>query len=164
MAWSAGFIQDLLRRSNYNVGLGRVGAEAERAIIEAVRQNQPAIDFANPQLTVITNANSTAQIARSSVGRVYLAIVTNTDDDSIGVVFTDGGNTIVTGGALCPAQIAAVAGVSPAIPGCAKVAWFESPNAAGQRVLTDLRVRAFKSSDGTTAADNGCQVIVLHGA
>ena len=157
MAWNPGTIQDLLLRGQFNVGLGRVGQEAERAIIEAVRQMQGAYDFQNPTITVITNANGTAQIARSSAGRFYMAIVTNTDNDQVGVVFSDGGDTIIVGGVICAAQ-------ANSIPGAAKVVMFASDPGAGQPVITDLRVRAFKTSDGTTGADNGCTVIVVHGA
>lgn len=161
MAWNPGVVQDILTRARYYTG--RVGAECERAIIEAVRDNQPAMDFTSPAFSSVTNANSTAQTLRSSTGRLYFITVENTDDDEIVVVLTDGGNTIIVGGVIVPAQIAAV-GAFAAQPGRAKVAWFAAQHAAGQRIITDLRVRAFKSVDGTTPADNGCTVIALTSA
>lgn len=163
MSWNPGVIQDLLTRSRYLTGTGRVGLEAERGVIEAVKQNQPAIDQGNPAISSISNANGTAQTLRASAGRLYWIVVVNTDDDAVNVVLGDGGDTIIVGGCTCPAQIAA-SGSIPAIPGVAKVAFFASPNAAGQAILTDLRARAFKSSDGTTGADNGVTVYAVTSA
>lgn len=161
MAWNPGVVQDILIRAQYLSG--RVGSECERAIISAVEQNQPAMDFNSPAFSSVTNANGAAQTLRSSTGRLYYLTVENTDDDEIVVVLSDGGTTIIVGGCICPAQIAA-SGNQAAIPGRAKVAWFAAQHAAGQRIITDLRVRAFKSSDGTTGADNGCTVTALTSA
>lgn len=163
MSWNAGTIQDFLARANYDTGFGRVGVEAERGILAAVAQNQPSFDQGNPSISSVTNANGTAQTLRASAGRLYLIVVENTDDDAVNVVLGDGGDTIIVGGCTVPAQIAA-SGSIPAIPGITKVAFFGSPQGAGQAILTDLRVRAFKSSDGTTPADNGVTVTALTSA
>lgn len=159
MAWNPGTIQTLLDTAQYN--LGRVGMIPIRAIINAAVENQPSFNQGDPIMSSAVDATSTAQTLRSSAGRFYYFRITNTSTSAINVVFTDGGNTIIVGGATVPAVIAAVAGVSAAIPGVTEGAIFGSPQGAGQAILTDLRVRAFLSLDGTTPAAAGVTVFAL---
>lgn len=159
--WNPGTIQTLIDQWQYNTG--RVGMGALRGIIDAVRQAQPSVDQGSPALSSITDATSTAQTLRASSGRLYLVRIVNTTAAAIVVVFTDGGNTIVVGGATVPAQIAASGSIA-AIPGVSEVTFFASPQGAGQAILTDLRVRAFLSSDGTTTAAAGVNVSALTSA
>lgn len=160
MSWNPGAMQDLLNRVGYLTGTGRIGLEMERAIVAAVEQFQPSFEQGTPSIVSITNCNDTAQILRSSAGRLYGIIVVNTDDDAVNVVLSDGGTTIIVGGCVVPAQIAASAPF-PAYPGVGKVGFFASPQGAGQAITTDLRARAFKLSDGTTGADNGVTVYAI---
>lgn len=160
MSWNPGAVQDLLNRVGYLTGTGRIGIEAERAIVAAVEQFQPSFDQGSPSIVSVTNANGTAQTLRASAGRLYGIIVVNTDNDAINVVLGDGGDTIIVGGVTVPGQIAASTPY-PAYPGVGKVAFFASPQSVGQAITTDLRVRAFKLSDGTTGADNGCTVYAI---
>lgn len=161
MSWNPGIIADLLGREPTKVG--RVGSEAIEAVIRAVRDNQPAMDMQPPAQSITSNTNDTAQTLRASAGRLYHLRVVNTSSDAINVVLSDGGNTIIVGGCVVPAQIAASGNIA-AIPGVAEVAFFAGAHAVGQLITTDLRARAFKLSDGTTGASNGVTVTALTSA
>jgi len=161
MSWNPGIIADILGREPTK--LGRVGSEPINAIITAVRDNQPAIDILPPSFSSVTNTNDTAQTLRASAGRLYWMRVVNTSAAAINVVLSDGGNTIIVGGCVVPAQIAASGNIA-AIPGVAEVSFFAGAHGVGQIITTDLRVRAFTLSDGTTGAAAGVTVTVLTSA
>lgn len=156
--WNPGTVGELLAAEQYKGGF--TGSHLMQAVIRAARDNQGAQDQPNPAKSSVSNANGTAQTLRASAGRLYHARIVNTDDDAVNVVFSDGGNTIIVGGGVCPAQIAA-SGSIPAIPGVCEVAWTAGRHGNGQLITTDLRVRAFKLSDGTTGSDNGVTVTAL---
>jgi hypothetical protein len=161
MSWNPGTIQTLLDTWQYNTG--RVGMEALRGILAAVAQNQPSADQGNPAISSSAAIGTPAATLRSSSGRLYLIRVVNTSANAVNVVLSDGGTTIIVGGCTVPAQIAA-AGSIAAIPGVTELAFHGSPQGAGQAILTDLRVRAFLSSDGTTTAAAGVTVTALTSA
>ena len=157
--WNPGTIQDLIDRWQYNTG--RVGMGALRGVIDAVRQSQASQDYANPALSNTTSAlNDTAQVLRTSAGRLYLIRVTNASAAAVVITLTDGGDTIVVGGCHVPAAISGV-------PGVAEVAFLAGSSAiggAGQIITTSLRARAFLASDGTTGASSGVTVTALTSA
>jgi hypothetical protein len=155
MSWDNGTIGGLLAGEQYKTGM--VGSHALKAVVQAARDNQARADQPVPAQSSITDANGTAQTLRGSAGRLYLIRVVNTDNDAISVTLTDGGTTIVVGGCTCPAG-------ATGNPGVCEVAFFGGAKGAGQSILTDLRVRAYKSSDGTTPADAGNTVTALTSA
>lgn len=156
MAWNAGTIQTLIDTQQYR--LGTVGMEAIRAVIDAVRQAQPATDLANPAISSVVDANGTSQILRSSAGRLYWVRIENLTAVAVNVVFTITADTIVVGGGYLPAR------VSSTIPSVLEIAFFGSPPGVGEAITTDLRVRAFTASDGTSGAAAGVTVYALTSA
>jgi len=162
MSWNPGVVQDLIDRWQYNTG--RVGMAALRGVLDGVRQSQPSADQGNPALSSTAGTlNGTAQTLRASAGRLYLIRVVNTSAAAVNVVLGDGGDTIIVGGCTVPALIVASGSIA-AIPGVTEVAFHGSPQGAGQAILTDLRVRAFTSADGTTGAAAGVTVTALTSA
>ena len=151
MSWNPGTIQDLIDRWQYNTG--RVGMSGLRGLIEAVKQNQPSVNQGDPSLSSVSGAVTwtTAQSLRASAGRLYLVRVVNTDTAAVNVILYDSTTTFIIGGCTVPAQIAASGSIA-AIPGVTEIAFFGSPQGAGQNILTSLLVRAVLASDGTTTA------------
>lgn len=153
MAWNAGTVQTLIDLQQYRGGA--VGMEAIRAVIEAAKQFQPGVEQQNPTISSVTDANDTAQLLRSSAGRLYWLRIENLTAVAINAVFTMGGNTIVIGGGYVPARI------STTVPSVLELAFFGSPNGVGELLTTDLRARAFTASDGTTGAAAGVTIYAL---
>lgn len=149
--WNPGTVQDLIDRAQYNTG--RVGMEPIRAVIGAAVANQGSVDQGNPAPSSVSGAVTwtTAQTLRASPGRLYHLRVVNTDTNAVNVILYDSTTTFIIGGCTVAAQIAASGSIA-AIPGVAEVAFFASPQGAGQNILTSLLVRAVLASDGTTAA------------
>jgi hypothetical protein len=151
MSWNPGAIQDLTSRWRY--AAGRVGTSALRALIDAVTQNQPSFNQGEPALSSLSGTQTwtNSLVLRASPGRLYLVRAENTDTNAVNVILYDSTSSFPIGGCTVPAQIAA-SGSTPAVPGVAEVAFFASPNGAGQNILTSLIVRAVRASDGSTAA------------
>lgn len=150
--WDAGTIADLQAAEQYKTG--QVGSHALNAVVRAARDNQAHQDQPTPRKVSCSDANGTAQTLLTSAGRLYHVRVTNTDNDAIEVVLYSGGTTIIVAALHCPA------GTSTA-PAAAEAAFFAGNHGNGIVIPTDLRVKALKSSDGTTAADAGNTVTCI---
>lgn len=120
-------------------------------------QNKP-----NPIEGKITNANGTAQTVTVGAGTLYRCRVTNSDNDAVIVILSDAGNNILLGVVYCTAASATGPGGST-VNGEGESDFNGNTDGVGVPFGTDLRVRAFKASDGTTGADNGCTVFPLYG-
>jgi hypothetical protein len=156
MSWNAGLVQTLIDLQQYR--LGGVGMEAIRAVIDAARQFQPGVEQITPAITSITDANDTAQLLRTSAGRLYWLRIENLTAVAINAVFTITANTIVVGGGYVPARISAT------VPSVLEIPFFGSPNGVGELITTDLRARAFTASDGSTGAAAGVTIFALTSA
>lgn len=115
-----------------------------------------------PQEVKVTDANGTAQTAVVGAGVLYRVRARNTDGDDVIVVVSDGGNNILL--AVCTCQGANASGPGDTtVDGVGECDVNGELDGVGVSFATDVRVRAFKKSDGTTAADAGCSVFLLYG-
>lgn len=120
-------------------------------------QNKP-----NPVEGKVENANGTAQTVIVGEGTLYRVRVTNSDAEAVIVLLSDGGNDIIIGSCYCPGANASGPG-GTTVNGAGEADFNGNLDGVGNPFSTDLRVRAFKASDGTTAADAGCTVFPLYG-
>ncbi len=120
-------------------------------------QNKP-----NPIEGKISNANGTAQTVIVGAGTLYRCRVINSDNDPVIVLLSDAGNNIIIGVVYSTGASATGPGGST-VSGMGEADFNGLLDGVGVPFGTDLRVRAFKASDGTTGADNGCTVYPLYG-
>jgi hypothetical protein len=157
MAWNPGTVQTLIDLQQYR--LGAVGMEAIRSVIDAAKQWQPGVEQPSPAITSAADVDDSPTIVlRSSPGRLYWLRIENLTAAAINAVFTITADTIVVGGGYVPARISA------SVPSVLEIAFFGSPNGVGMAITTDLRVRAFTASDGTTGAAAGVTIYALTSA
>lgn len=117
--------------------------------------------FNNPIEGKVTNANGTAQIVTTGAGTLFRCRVENSDNEAVIVLVSDGVNAVIIGAVHCPAAGATGPG-GATVNGCGEFDVNGGTFGFGVPFATDLRVRAFKASDGTTGADNGCTVFPLY--
>lgn len=120
-------------------------------------QSKPA-----PREVKVTNANGTAQTAVTGAATLYRVRVRNSDDNAVIVLVSDAGNNIILAAGYCPAASATGPG-GTTVDGVGEIDVNGNADGVGVPFGTDVRVRAFKASDGTTGADNGCSVFLLLG-
>lgn len=116
----------------------------------------------NPVEGKISNANDTAQTLVVGAGTLYRCRVNNSDNEAVIVLLSDAGNDIIIGAVYCPGTSATGPG-GTTVNGVGEADFNGLADGVGVPFGTDLRVRAFKASDGTTGADNGCTVYPLYG-
>lgn len=161
MSVTPGTTQRLLAARAYKTG--QISARPLTALIQDLEHKIAAgQSFPDLKEVRVTNANDTAQIAQAGAGVFYGLRVENTDGDAVSVLVSDGVDAVIIGCAVAPGQIAATA-TAPAIVGVGEAYTYDGAFGIGAAFATDIRVRAFKSSDGTTPADAGCTVFLLIG-
>lgn len=116
----------------------------------------------NIKVVTVTNAISTAQTAVATAGTLYRGRVQNTSASEVIVIVSDAGNNIIVAATRCPATGTTGPG-GATVAGCAEFDVNGGADGVGIPFLTDLRVRAFLASDGTTTAASGVTVKLQYG-